>query len=251
MSLIRLNSVLKYVTHPAVFKVLQGLAIDNANSRWATANPGDFTDNSTGTPGTAPFTAGELSIPAAKYDASGGTTGAGVSDFNTAEAAFEDVGKVMVNRINLVRAVLGLPAMTAASGSQAVAGTIPAMTKTTTGSQGTDAVDFTTGVASMRVMKDNLGRLIRGLNEVLVAVGAVPVVAAEQGTEADVALLDVPAGTASADGTSSISKTVADAFFTGLANDVSKLAAAFNAANVPSAATLNVINAVYPVTNAL
>lgn len=244
--MIKLNAQHKFVAHPAIFRVLQGLAIDNAADRWKTANPGDFTDNSTGTAGGSPWTIAELTIPTTAFDASA-AGGAGATDFNTAEAAFEDVGKVMVNRLNLARNAIGLTAMTAASGTEVTAGTIPAMTKTTTSSSGTSAVDFTTGVASMQAMKDNLGRLIRGTNELLVAVGQAPVSVSETGTELDVALVNVPAGTASADGTSSISKTVADAFFAALADGVAKLAAAFNAVNVPGNTTLNVVNSYYPI----
>lgn len=222
-------------------------ALDSANfAAWAAANPNlsvagiTFTDNSTGTPGSSVV---DLPTPAAGTTIASGATGAAVAALNTALGKTENALKVIGTLVNLVRAPIGLPALTMAVGTVATPGTIPAQDlDTSTGANGTSAADRTSAVAAFKVAQFNLDNLVRGINETLVALGLTPVPAASHTHSTPAGLLflsqeaadlavstDIPTVTAAAaGGLNALLKTDADAVLAALANNIATIAALWN-----------------------
>jgi len=210
--------------------MVRGIAQDLARTKIEVASVPNLTDNSTGTKAA---TIAALVIPTAAFD--GQTSGAAPgAAFNTAIGLFEDVGQVLIRSFNNVRVRLGLPLLVAASGSEATADTIPAMTKTLTSTNGATAIDFTTGVAKMKEARVNLATLVHGFNEIMEALGETKF-AGVGGGFADAAvpqtltaITDATSGTGTPAGKTSIDDTVMDTFLTALANDIASLAAEWN-----------------------
>lgn len=206
--------------------MVRGLAIDNARGKIQNAQLTDFTDNSTGT---AAASIADAVLPAAVFDASD-AGGADQSALNTALGKFENAGAVLADGLNRIRSRFGLPLISTASGTIAAAMTIPAQDKTVASTSGTSAVDYASGVAQLKAAKQNLRKLVLAHNEILVALGHAKLDdnlnAGFPGSVA--ALADVGAADASEDGSSSIAKTVVDAFLTSLAAGVATIAASYN-----------------------
>ncbi len=207
--------------------IIRGLAQDNARAKIEVAGVGDFTDNTTGTATGVAVTA--LVVPSALFDATS-VDGAPATAFNTAIGVFENNGAVFADHLNNARVRIGLPLMTWASGTIATAATLPVMTKSLSGTTGATAIDFVEGLARMNSARDNLATMARGLNEILEALGDTNITDNSGGTPdfADVALDTIADAAANADGSSSISDTVMDAFLLQLANGVATLADRFN-----------------------
>ena len=226
MAVVKLDNSAKFGMHPQLFAALKGLAVDNARGKLAVAAVPDLTDSSTGTAGSA-FT--DSAIPSAAFDA----TVAGGADLTTTNAAllkFENASKVLNNSLNNARSRIGLPNMSAASGTQASPNVIPAQDLTVSTANGTAAVDYASAKSAMSTAKSNLGMLMAGLNELRAALGMGPVPqgAYRGDTNASRAMLDVATVTASATGASSVSKAVMDAFLASMANNLATFAKYWN-----------------------
>jgi hypothetical protein len=208
--------------------VVAGLAIDHARIKVQVAAVTDMTDSSTGVAG-ASIT--DLAIPAVFNATAAG--GAALATLNTAIGAARDAQKVIGNKLNTVRTILGLPAVVTHEGVEAAAGTVPAQTKTVTTANGATAADATARTA-LTVLKANQRKLALALNEILVAIGLAELKVSLGGQITSGAgvtdLPVVPAAVASATGANSISKAATDAFLTGLANNYATMAASWNAA---------------------
>lgn len=223
--------------------VIRGLAIDNANLKLQVAQVLDLTDNTTGT--ASGTTLVDLVVPSAAFDATS-AGGAQLTAFNAALVKYENAGKVLTNALNLARTRLGLSLPTAATGTEATASTIPAQDKTVATASGTSAVDYVTGRAAMVKAKANLRALAASMNEVLVAIGQAPLtINTKDAYPQSMNLVAVTAASASATGASAVSKAAADAFLTGLANNLATMAAKWNASmnQGGSVAPLNVVAA--------
>lgn len=213
--------------------VIRGLAVDNARLKLQVSGILDFTDNSTGTAGASLVNL--VDTPALFNASSAG--GASLSGLNTAIGKVKNAQKVVANALNLARTALGLVSITASEGTEAAASTIPALDKTVTSTSGTSAVSFLSYVAAAYAMKSNQRKLLRALNEVLVANGSDKVLAAFLGSVSDdFTLLAIPAGAAGLASPNSKSVAVADAntFLTDLANNYATMAAKWNAAMTQS-----------------
>lgn len=218
--------------------VIRGLAIDHARIKLQLAAVPDLVDNTTGVAGTKVV---DVPIPSAAFNATS-VNGTQLTAFNASLVKFENAGKVLVNSISNARTRLGLAAITAATGTQVTADTIPAQDKTATAGTGTAAVDYVTGRAAMLKAKQNLQRLVWAANEVLVAVGATPIPTSLLVATSGANLVALTAATASATGASSISLAAGTAFLDAIANDLAQLASKWNAAMTQTApVTLNVV----------
>lgn len=215
--------------------VIRGLAIDNARAKIMASDIEDLTDNSTGTSALAGVGIVDLVIPTVAFDATsaGGSPRAAL---NTAIGVLENALAVLAEAMNTARAKLGLTAYTYA-GTVAVANTIPAITKALTATSGTSAVDFVSGRAKLIQAKQHLRKVVHGMDEVFVAVGADPLVSALTGEYSGVALSAIADADAAATGASSISDAVADAFLLAFANNVATIAAKWNAVMVQGSDT--------------
>lgn len=180
-----------------------------------------LTDNSTGTAGTALKT---VPLPSAPHDATS-AGGAQLTGLNAAITASLNAGKVITDRLNAARTKIGLPTITSA-GTAATAGTIPAQTKTVTAATGTSAADYVSGRAKLLELAANQARLVRALNEVLVAVGApeIPSNAVAPKAVGGNLLAVAAAAAAVTPGTSALSKAAADAALTALADNYAFIA---------------------------
>jgi len=206
--------------------ILRGLAIDNARLKVEINTVKQFTDNSGGTAGSGLVA---LTIPLVAIDATS-AGGAQVTALDTSLGKIANVGKVMTGTINEASALLGLPASSAVSGSQASADTIPALDTASTSANGATAATFASAVAALRVAKDNLARIANGMNAVFAAVGAAKVSATVLGPHAlDLGLLAIPS-VLGAGPTAAAKKADVDAFLAAYANNVATLAAKWNAA---------------------
>ncbi len=222
--------------------ILRGMAIDNARLKVEVASVHDFTDNTTGAAGSA-----IVALPIGATGPIDATTagGSSASALNTSLGKIANAGKVISNTINEASALLGLPASSAANGTQAAADTIPAQDKTSTAANGATAADFPSTVTAMRVAAGNLNELIYGANAVLVALGANKLnTAGPFGTPGGLALVALPTVNAVAAGPGAVAKADVDAFLTAYANNLATLAAAWNAAmnqGSPGAGPLHVV----------
>lgn len=206
-------------------EVIRGLAVDHARIKLEIAAIGDLTDNTTGV---AALSVVDQVLPTAVFDASA-AGGATRTEFNTAIGKFEDAGKVLVNAFNDARARLGLPLLSAASGAEAAADTIPAQDKSVNTTSGATSLNYTAGRTAMQKAKDNLHRLVRGLNDIRVAVGHEKLATALSGSlPSDYALVTIADAAADADGATAISKAVADTFLDSLADNLATIAASWN-----------------------
>ncbi len=208
---------------------IRGLAVDNARRVMENAGVPDLTDSSGGA-ANASLAAVAMTIPTAAFDATS-AGGAQLTASNAAFVKFENAGRVLTNSINNARARLGLSVMSAASGTQVTANTIPAQDLSVATANGTAAIDYATGIAAMKAIKKNVYRLYRGLNGVLKAMGEPPVtytLIKEANFPADVNLTAITAASASATGASSVSKTVMDAFLVAVAGNLATMASLWN-----------------------
>jgi hypothetical protein len=225
MTALKLNKSARYGLTPFGEKAFRALAIDNARMKVEIAEVADLTDNTTGTAGAS---VADIPVQTAKFDATS-AGGAQRAAFNTALGKIENAGRVLTNSMNNVRARLGMTLLSAASGAQAAKDTIPAQDKTVTEATGTSAADFTTGKAAMLAAKDNVGRLLRSLNEIMIAIGEDELASSLAGDVAsDDDLVALTAASASSDGSSSVSKAAADAFLTAVANALASIAGRWN-----------------------
>jgi hypothetical protein len=201
---------------------LRGALIDNARAKISTAAITDFTDSTTGVNATAVV---DLTIPTAVFDASS-SGGATRTDFNTAIGKFENAGAVMANWFNEVRARLGLPLMTWASGTISTAGTLAAMDLSVATTSGATSLNYESGAAAMLLAKQNQRKLVRSFNQIMVALGMTPISDAMTGPFGyDFGLVAIADADADGDGSTAISKAVADAFLDSLADNMASLAA--------------------------
>lgn len=205
--------------------IIRGLAIDNARRVIESTQIGDFTDNSTGTAASGIV---DLAAFPAVFDATS-AGGAQLAAFNTAIGKVENALAVIGGYLNRARGRLGLSQISLGVGAIATAGTIPAQDKTVATSNGTSALDWASGRASMLVAKQNLQKVVRAFQEVRVALGYSKLPSALTGAVSDdYALADIPTAAASSTGASSIAKTVVDTFLTALAANIATIAAQWN-----------------------
>jgi hypothetical protein len=213
-------------------EIVRGLAIDNARSKLASTVVADFTDNTTG------VSAGEvvdLVLPTAPFNAvsAGGATR---TAFNTAIGKFKNASSSMAAHLNRVRARLGLEPMSWATGT-VTAGTLPAQDKSVATTNGATSLNYESGRTAMLKAKQNMRKLVRGFNEVMVAVGIPPIESALSGEAGGsgydlVAIADAAADTDSPAGSTAISKAVIDTFLDSAADNFASLAAYWNMAMV-------------------
>jgi hypothetical protein len=207
--------------------ILRGLAIDMARFRVEVAAVHSFTDNSGGTHASALVA---MPLPVTAIDATT-TGGAQLTALNASLVKIQNAGLVITNTLNEARTILGLPSVTSAAGTQAVADTIPAQDLTGTAGNGNAAAEFYSTIASFKVAKDNFARLMNGADEVLVAMGVAPLSEAVPGSHAlDEGLLAIPAAVAVATGPGAVALADVSAFLTASANNIASLAFAWNAA---------------------
>jgi len=209
--------------------VVQGLAQDHARIKLDSAGVTDLTDNSGGTNANA---VALMTVPTAAFDAQT-AGGSPASAFDTAAGKIENACAVFADHLNNARVRLGLVLMTWTTGTIATAGTLASLTTSLTATSGATAIDFTTGVARMKSIRNNIGTLARGLNEVLKAVGDPRIADASGGTPdfsglAMEAVANATAGTGTPAGATSISDAVMDAFLLAAAANIASLADWFN-----------------------
>jgi hypothetical protein len=186
-------------------------------------------------------------IPAASIDGTSGSVGATETTFNISLTAAQNAIAVIGDWINRVRCkVGGLPPINLNSdGTITTAGTIPAQTLTNAGTNGASCPTFASATAAMQVVKNNMTILTQAWNDVLVAIGALPI-----GVYTPIAdplggyftynqnpvyggEYTLSAATASVVGVAgppdpTIYATAAIAFFTTVANDMATIAASYN-----------------------
>lgn len=197
----------------------------------------DITDSSTGVSGGN--TAAAAALPAAFTSA--GTDAAPKAGTETALGTIRDGITVIADRIqSIIKPAIDLDARTVSTGGTiAVAGTVPAATKTVTavaGSAGT-GIAYDTGIVLLRSYRNELTRLVAATNEVAVATGLTPItnnVGGDVGTGRTHLALTTDTGTAATAGEAAalgtMSKTDVDAFLTAAANVLATCAAKLNAA---------------------
>lgn len=187
----------------------------------------DFTDSSTGT-AADPAVLGEAVLPSGSITAED-SLGAQLTGFNTALTAGQNALAVIVDTVDLLGSVVGIETPTVA-GTVAVAGTIPAQTKTLTGVNGTSAVDFSAGRSALLGRYGQVKAVAAYVNSVLVAVGLARLDVNVTGVPA-AALTALDAATAAAaGGVEALSKAEADAALTDIANKIATIAAHWDAA---------------------
>jgi hypothetical protein len=187
----------------------------------------DFTDNSTGT-AVDPAALGAAVLPSGSITAAD-SLGAQLTGFNTALTAGQNALAVIVGTAALLGAVVGVETPTVA-GTVAVAGTIPAQTKTLTGVNGTSAVDFVSGRTALLRRYGQVKAVAAYLNSVLVAVGLTPLSIDVTGVPAGALTALDDATAAAAGGVEALSKAEADAALTDIANKIATIAAHWDAA---------------------
>ncbi len=217
--------------------LVEGLAQDHAQLKLQQSGVADLVDNSGGV---VAVNVVDLVIPTVVFD--GQTSGASpAAAFDTAMNKIEDAGAVFADHVNNVRGRLGLPNMAFASGSIATAGTIAALDVALTATSGATAIDFTTGIARMLQAKQNLRKVLSGLNDITYAVGAGTLKDNMKGVYPAglslVAIANADAGTGTPAGATSISDTVMDAFLLAFAANVASMADKFNAVFLGGALT--------------
>ena len=212
--------------------IIRGMAIDNARIKIVeTSNVGAFTDNTGGTADTtAPFTLVDMPIaPTGQFNA---TSAGGVQQaaFNTSLGKIASAQAVFAERLNLARARLGHTLVTFASGTIAASGTLPSLDLTATTASGVSAVDYTSYVAGVTVMKANHRILVNAFTEVMGALGfdqniadSISVVFSQ-----NYLLAATPTVAASASGNPSVALADGTAFLADIANNLSTMAAMWN-----------------------
>lgn len=204
---------------------LRALTQDIARLRVENAGVPDLTDNSTGT---AAATIVNMLPPTAAFDATA-AGGALRTGFNTAVDKFEDACRVLTNSLNNVAARVGLPRLTALSGTQATANVIPALDKTVTTTNGATSLDYAGGRTTMQAVRRNMNDLVNHFNRVMDALGNRRISSSILGGDVtDTTLEAIPDAAASATGASAVSKATADAFLTAVANNIATLALYWN-----------------------
>jgi len=205
---------------------MRGIAQDHARIKLENAGIGDLTDSSSGT---AAADAAAVAVQAAVFDATS-AGGALRTDFNTQIGQIVNDLAVMCDHQNNVRARLGLPRMIWPEGTITTAGTIPAVTKTVTTTNGATSLDYVEGVAVMTSARNNLATVLVGLNEIAAALGEPALTEATLGTADRLThtLVVLPSAAASATGASSVSKAAADIWFTAMAANIATMALQWN-----------------------
>lgn len=201
---------------------IKNIVIQSARIRLGDQSANVFTDNSTGTNTVQQ----SLVIPSAAINVVAGNLGATLSALNAALGRVSNADKVMGDYVNLVRAKLGLTALTISAGTAAVAGTIPAQDKTVAGANSTAVADFASSVTQLSVAKSNWLILLEAANECLVALGK-PAVALANVSSISFTMPAIGTVSASA-GTLGLSVVDANAFLLAHANNVANLAASWN-----------------------
>lgn len=206
--------------------LIRGIAVDNARLRLMVAQVPDLTDNSTG----AASSLKDLNDNPAPFDASS-AGGAGGDSFTDAVGKVSDLQKTLTNSVNKARTMVGLPLVSAPDGNQATADTLPALAKTVTTASGAQVASIGSARNAMRVLKANQRKLVRAMEEVLVAVGEPKFKSPFKGSvKSDLTLDAKPTLSATPNGKNGASKASVDAFLTTLANNYATLAAAWNSA---------------------
>lgn len=206
-------------------EVIRGLAIDHARNKVGPANVPALTDNTTGA---AAASVVDLVLPTAPFDATS-AGGAQRAAYNTAVGKINNAGKVLSNSVNDVRALLGLDSVTHGFGTEATPDTLPALDKVVTEGNGNTALDYESGLASMKKVKANQRKLLRAVNEVFVALGEDPVSSSFKGSVgSDLTAADPGTAAASATGASAISKAVMDTFLDSVADNFATIADKWN-----------------------
>jgi len=206
--------------------IVRGLAMDHARQRVENAGVADVTDSSAGT---AASDSVALVIPTAAFNAVS-VNGAQNTDFITTMDEFLDAMTAFGDHLNNVRARLGLkrvPLLTRTF----TAGTVPACDNAITAATGATTVGFSTGYTALVIIQNGYATLLRALNEVAAAIGE-PILTENSGGTPDLSaytIADFVNPTASATGSDSIDKTVADAFCAALRNNIATMCAKFNA----------------------
>ncbi|MDR3739017.1 MAG: hypothetical protein P4L40_08345, partial [Terracidiphilus sp.] len=147
--------------------IIRGLAIDMARVKLQSASVADFVDNSTGAAAAALV---DLADSATVFNASA-AGGVAYAALNTSIGKIKDAQKVITNRVNIARTLIGLTTVTVTEGNEAAAGTVPAVDKVGTAANGAGTVTYASYVAAVQVIKANQRKLERAINELLTAQG--------------------------------------------------------------------------------
>lgn len=208
----------------ALGNIIRGLAIDNARNRIEAAAVADWTDNSTGTAAAALVA---MPLPSAAIDATS-AGGAQTTALNTSIGNTNNAFQVIKNSLNNARSRLGLPLVVFAYGTQAAADTIPAQDLTATAASGTSAAKYSTVLTQLTVVRNNFLKLASAFNEVLVALGEVPLALPVAPWGAGITLGNPGSATSVAAGPGAVAKADVDPFLAAVANNIATLAATWN-----------------------
>lgn len=232
-------TALKVVADPNVLGFMVAVAQNSARSLIGAVTFPSFVDNSTGVAGSAlaavPTQTGKV--------AQSGTNLASRTAFNTAIGKTNDAVAVLAGLLNLgmtpmalskpVGGGAGTVSLTGATGTVAVAGTVPAQDKTVAGVDGSAGnsmlrLEFNAAVTRAR---NNLATLMRGYNLMATAIGVATIKNDTLGGSDKTYIVSTPltATTAVAAGSVATSdlatKVAADAALTVLANDIAFISA--------------------------
>lgn len=224
---------------PVIRPALEALIQNNARSRLSAVTA--MTDSSTGV--VAPAL---VSIPTpGRFTHTGGATIASRTAFNTAIGKVDEAINVLAKHLSdngMTKAELGAFILNA-SGAITTAGTIPALDKTVTGTDGAANAGLkrTDAAASISALRNNLSTVVRAYNALAVALGVSTVQDATGGKASlnSFALVnEVVASAGVGPSGDPASKADVDVVLTAFATDIATLASKINTI-LFAAATIN------------
>lgn len=149
-----------------LFKLLRGMAIDNARTKFSALDITKQTDNTTGTAATSIAAV----VNPVVHITTGSATAAPKAGFDTAIGKLANCAGSYANMLNYYLAELGLPVVTVPS-TITITAALPALDKTLSGVTTTGGLSPATGLAQIAVAKNNLATLIKATNDLRVALG--------------------------------------------------------------------------------
>lgn len=215
----------KYMADPAIIKDVNANTVHRNAMALVGAETLAVTDNSTGS--TTAYA--EVKPQRTRFAHVTGSDLAQKSAFDTAHGVANNGIKVLAGLINSLGAPAGLVEITGGDGTVATPGTIPAMTKTVTGTDGSTAAAQPRANANQAfiTLRDNMATLVLALNRVRAGYSLAPLAITGEGKASSTLVLanKTAAGEAVDNTGDALSKAHADAQFTAHANAVAWLGA--------------------------